>query len=72
MAATIYIDTAPDVKTHNGHVLLTFASGGEKISLIVTQHASHHTLRRIALAVDSLFEGDTSAEVVTLPKRGRR
>ena len=34
-----YSDTAPKVAPHNGDFLVTFASGGDEIKLLLTRHA---------------------------------
>lgn len=35
-----YVDERPTVEPRNGHLLLTFKSGGETVQLILTRHAT--------------------------------
>jgi hypothetical protein len=39
MAAVAYVDTAPEVKAHDGHFLMSFQSGDQTMPLLLTRHA---------------------------------
>jgi hypothetical protein len=61
-----YVDKGPKIEEQNGHFLVTFASGADKVQLLLTRSVCFELGRRAITLSCSAFEND--AEIIQLSR----